>query len=69
MQDLEDLEHRVSELEAWQSRKSSDAVMGQCTAGRPHPNQLVYLRGPNQYHCTCGAVYVKDGAGGLKEVA
>lgn len=42
------------------------ALGSQCTAERPHPDGLVYIRGPNEYQCRCGKVYVKS-AGGLKE--
>lgn len=41
---------------------------GQCSAERPHPNKLVFMRGPNHYACECGQLYAKDGKGGLQEV-
>lgn len=46
----------------------SVATMVGCSADRPHAGRLNYLRGPNQYQCEVdGNVYVKDGAGGLKD--
>jgi len=42
---------------------------GRCSALRPHPDQLVYMRGPNHYACQCGQIYKKDGSGGLMEAS
>jgi len=38
----------------------------QCSAERPHPGRLVYLRSSNDYSCDCGMVYEKNAQGGLK---
>lgn len=62
------IEERISLLEA-ATRVSADYGTAGCTAERPHPGQLVYLRGPNRYDCPCGKSYLKDGAGGLKDVS
>jgi len=40
----------------------------QCRAEFPH-DTLVYVRGPNTYHCRCGKTYMKDGRGGLREAS
>ena len=48
-------------------QRLSNTPGGQCTAAMPHPNQLVYMRGPNIYACQCGQSYKKDGTGGLTE--
>lgn len=40
-----------------------------CRADYPHDGKLRYSRGsPGQYRCECGAVYEKDGRGGLRAV-
>ncbi len=61
---LEALEGKVESLEV----RSGGTPGGQCSAEMPHPEGLVYMRGPNRYQCRCGKAYLKDGAGGLKEV-
>jgi len=38
----------------------------QCSADLPHPDGLVYLRGPDHYACRCGMLYKKDGKGSLE---
>lgn len=63
---VSNLERRLENLE-W--RDGGEKGVGVCSADRPHVDGLVYMRGPNEYHCHCRQVYVKDGAGGLKEVA
>ena len=67
---IEELEASVVELtnqvRAMEVRLSATPG-GQCTAEFPHPDQLVFMRGPNHYACPCGKYYKKDGAGGLRE--
>lgn len=40
----------------------------QCTAARPHPDRMVFQRGPDVYVCDCTMIYRKDGRGGLVAV-
>ena len=60
---LEDLAVRLERLE----RRLDGNLAALCTAEFPHPNDLVFMRGPNVYQCQCGQRYVKDGKGGLRE--
>jgi len=67
---LDELETRLSVLEGVVAGAGAP-VLGvvQCTAARPHL-ELIFQRGPNVYTCqACGARYVKDGTGGLREAA
>jgi len=44
-------------------------VQGSCSAEYPHPDKLIFRRGPNTYRCTeDGNIYRKDGQGGLVDV-
>lgn len=61
------LEDRLAEIE--KNAQWGDGGGTRCSAQRPHVDLLSFFRGPNEYRCQCGQVYVKDGAGGLKEVA
>ena len=58
-----DMQRRLDTMELAQSAVTG----GQCTPAFPHPEGLVFYRGPNHYVCQCGKVYLKDGAGGLRE--
>jgi len=60
---LDSLEAAVARMEL----RLAAVPGGQCNADRPHPNQQVYMRGPNIYACQCGMNYKKDGVGGLVE--
>lgn len=60
---LEGLEVNIAQL----ASRLAAVPGGQCNSKSPHPNQLVYMRGPNHYACQCGKIYKKDGAGGLMD--
>jgi len=61
---LDDLRYRVEEVERLMRTRVVDE---RCTAERPHPDGLVFQRGPNVYTCRCGQTYVKAGNGLLRE--
>jgi len=69
-QELADVVTKVEALERTVRALGAGSVASAvaCTAGRPHQGRLTFLRGPNEYQCEVdGKVYVKDGAGGLKD--
>lgn len=65
--DFAELTRRIGALES----RVTAASESQCTAERPHPNRLVFVRrgpGRGEYMCECGMVYEKDGNGGLRDI-
>jgi len=77
MTTVEDLAAQITRLEATVGALTGkvnllgggSVAAGQvCSASRPHAGKLIFQRGPNNYVCEVdGNVFVKDGAGGLRE--
>ena len=61
----DDLATLVARLENMEARMGN-VQGGTCSAGSPHVDGLVFIRGPNHYVCKCTMVYVKGDHGTLK---